>query len=45
MYLILGDDIFYGQAFQEILFSETQNEVGATIFAQIVRNPNNFGVV
>ena len=43
--LILGDNIFYGQGFQEILFSAMQNKDGATIFAYTVRNPENFGVV
>lgn len=43
--LILGDNIFYGAALATSLaVPATQNE-GATIFAYIVEDPENFGVV
>lgn len=43
--LILGDNIFYGQHFSEILKRAATNEVGATIFGYYVRDPTAFGVV
>ena len=43
--LILGDNIFYGQGFKEILDSATIRENGATVFAYKVRQPEHFGVV
>jgi glucose-1-phosphate thymidylyltransferase len=43
--LILGDNIFYGQHFSEILRRATVHETGATIFGYYVRDPTAFGVV
>ena len=43
--LILGDNIFYGSGFGEMLRSSVANNVGATIFAYHVSNPREFGVV
>jgi glucose-1-phosphate thymidylyltransferase len=43
--LILGDNIFYGQHFSEILQRASSNQTGATIFGYYVRNPTSFGVV
>ncbi len=45
--LVLGDNVFYGQAFSSILSrAKTQAEtVGAAIFGYPVRNPKQFGVV
>ena len=43
--LILGDNIFYGQGFQEKLFRATSTKEGATVFAYQVRNPEQFGVI
>lgn len=43
--LILGDNIFYGNGFEQILQSAKQNTAGATVFAYEVRDPERFGVV
>ena len=43
--LILGDNIFYGQHFSEILRRAVSRETGATIFGYYVRDPTAFGVV
>lgn len=43
--LILGDNIFYGQHFSEILRRVYANETGATIFGYYVKDPTAFGVV
>ena len=43
--LVLGDNIFYGSNFEEILKRADSHENGATIFAYRVDNPNQFGVV
>jgi len=43
--LILGDNIFYGRGFQEILKKATSRKEGATIFAYYVKDPERFGVV
>lgn len=43
--LILGDNIFYGQHFSEILHRVYANETGATIFGYYVKDPTAFGVV
>jgi glucose-1-phosphate thymidylyltransferase len=43
--LILGDNIFYGQGFQEKLSRATSTKIGATVFAYQVRNPEQFGVI
>ncbi len=43
--LILGDNIFYGQHFSDMLFSARKLETGATIFGYYVNNPGRFGVV
>ncbi len=43
--LILGDNIFYGQYFSEILRRAVSRETGATIFGYYVRDPTAFGVV
>ena len=42
--LILGDNIFYGNQFSEILLNQFQNTSGATIFTTIVDTPNAFAV-
>lgn len=42
--LILGDNIFYGQGFSDILLEAKKNK-GATVFAYPVKNPKSFGVV
>ena len=42
--LILGDNIFYGSGFSEMLCSHTDPE-GAVIFAAPVKDPERYGVV
>ena len=43
--LILGDNVFYGQAFSNILRHAINSGEEATIFGYHVRNPEHFGVV
>lgn len=43
--LVLGDNIFYGQSFSEILRRAVSREEGATIFGYYVKNPKDYGVV
>jgi glucose-1-phosphate thymidylyltransferase len=43
--LILGDNIFYGQGFQQMLARAAARPTGATIFAYAVKDPQRYGVV
>ncbi len=43
--LILGDNLFYGDNFQEKLIKATSFNSGGTIFSCVVDNPQDFGVV
>ena len=43
--LILGDNIFYGQGFQGLLERVAARRDGATIFAYMVNDPQQYGVV
>lgn len=43
--LVLGDNIFYGHGFPEILRNAAQQKSGATVFAYFVRDPERYGVV
>lgn len=43
--LILGDNIFYGQAMSTILEKASRIENGAIVFGYPVKNPKEFGVV
>ena len=43
--LILGDNIFYGQGFQTMLNRACNYELGATVFAYPVKDPQRYGVV
>ncbi|MEJ8553402.1 glucose-1-phosphate thymidylyltransferase RfbA [Tepidibacter sp. Z1-5] len=43
--LVLGDNIFYGQSFSEILKRASSLKDGAIIFGYYVKNPTAFGVV
>lgn len=43
--LVLGDNIFYGQGFQEMLDRAAEQPEGATVFAYAVKDPERYGVV
>ncbi|MBS1317744.1 MAG: glucose-1-phosphate thymidylyltransferase RfbA [Lachnospiraceae bacterium] len=43
--LVLGDNIFYGQSFSQVLARAAANKKGATIFGYYVRDPREYGVV
>lgn len=42
--LVLGDNIFYGHDFHELLNNARQREVGASVFAYHVQDPERYGV-
>ncbi len=43
--LILGDNIFYGEGFSDILQKNACLSAGATVFGYYVRDPERYGVV
>lgn len=43
--LILGDNIFYGVGFSELVHRAVQQESGATVFAYYVSDPERYGIV
>ena len=43
--LILGDNIFYGAGFAELVAKAASITSGATVFAYYVRDPKNYGVI
>jgi glucose-1-phosphate thymidylyltransferase len=43
--LVLGDNIFYGHDLQALLRQADANDVGATVFAYHVQDPERYGVV
>jgi glucose-1-phosphate thymidylyltransferase len=43
--LVLGDNIFYGHDFQQLLGNADQQTQGATVFAYHVKDPERYGVV
>lgn len=43
--LVLGDNIFHGHGFQDLLQAADRNSDGATVFAYHVTDPERFGVV
>jgi glucose-1-phosphate thymidylyltransferase len=43
--LVLGDNIFYGHGFSEILQRAANQREGATVFGYRVKNPERYGVV
>jgi glucose-1-phosphate thymidylyltransferase len=42
--LVLGDNIFYGHDFNQLLFNAKNREEGATIFTYHVQDPERYGV-
>ncbi|MFW5402151.1 glucose-1-phosphate thymidylyltransferase RfbA [Yersinia sp. 1252 StPb PI] len=44
-WLVLGDNIFYGQSFSNTLKKVSARQSGATIFGYQVKDPERFGVV
>jgi glucose-1-phosphate thymidylyltransferase len=42
--LVLGDNIFHGHNFDDLLQSASKREEGATVFAYRVREPQHYGV-
>lgn len=43
--LVLGDNIFYGHGFQQMLEAASAQDNGATIFAYQVADPERYGIV
>jgi glucose-1-phosphate thymidylyltransferase len=43
--LILGDNIFFGQGFSEVLKKSASKSKGSTIYTYSVSNPEDFGVI
>ena len=43
--LVLGDNIFYGHSFSQVLADAHSQACGATVFAYHVTNPERYGVV
>ena len=43
--LVLGDNIFYGHGFSELLTRSLRNNNGAAVFGYRVKQPEHFGVV
>ncbi|NIO33536.1 MAG: glucose-1-phosphate thymidylyltransferase RfbA [Planctomycetales bacterium] len=43
--LILGDNIFYGHNFQQMLKAASGRETGGTVFVYTVRDPQRYGVI
>ena len=43
--LVLGDNIFYGHGFSEILQQAATEDAGATVFAMHVHDPERYGVI
>ncbi len=43
--LVLGDNIYYGHLFQDLLRNAASREVGASVFAYHVNDPERYGVV
>jgi len=43
--LVLGDNIFYGYGFSKKLQEAAQQDVGSTVFAYWVKDPERYGVV
>jgi glucose-1-phosphate thymidylyltransferase len=43
--LVLGDNIFHGEALDKVLQRAAARERGATVFAYAVKNPERYGVI
>lgn len=43
--LILGDNIFYGVGFSDLVYRAVRQESGATVFAYYVSDPERYGIV
>lgn len=43
--LILGDNLFFGQAFSPVIKESAKLKAGAEIFGYLVKNPKEYGVV
>jgi glucose-1-phosphate thymidylyltransferase len=43
--MVLGDNIFYGQGFTQLLRAAVARKTGATVFGYRVKDPERFGVV
>ncbi|WP_407732957.1 glucose-1-phosphate thymidylyltransferase RfbA [Pseudomonas citronellolis] len=43
--LVLGDNIYHGHDFQELLLNAMQRDAGASVFAYHVHDPERYGVV
>ena len=43
--LVLGDNIFYGNSFSDLLKSANTQQEGATVFSYHVKDPGRYGVV
>ncbi|WP_130891087.1 glucose-1-phosphate thymidylyltransferase RfbA [Fusobacterium ulcerans] len=43
--LILGDNLFFGQAFSPVIRESAKLKIGAEIFGYLVKNPKEYGVV
>ncbi|WP_108659457.1 glucose-1-phosphate thymidylyltransferase RfbA [Acuticoccus kandeliae] len=43
--LVLGDNIYYGHGLEDRLAAAAQREVGASVFAYYVKDPERYGVI
>jgi glucose-1-phosphate thymidylyltransferase len=43
--LVLGDNLFFGQGFQDILARAARRDVGATVFTYAIKDPQRYGVL
>lgn len=43
--LVLGDNIFYGHNFSQLIRKAAERDAGATVFAYLVKDPERYGVV
>jgi len=43
--LVLGDNLFFGEAFNAAIAKAAKNDEGATVFGYHVKNPKEYGVV